>query len=157
MLTKTRIVKKMTMKAITDRLASGIGTEDAQLLASLVFPFNPVPASRPRVTRWGTYYGKAYKAWKAQAERFIPHGGLCLDAATPLKIMLEFIVQRPKTSKLALPKGDIDNYAKGPLDALTKAGGYWHDDRQVKTLIASKRFAIKAEKPCTKIWIFTCD
>src|SRR3546814_6831543 len=30
-----------------------------------------------------------------------------------------FTAPRPKTTKLAVPKPDIDNYAKGALDALT--------------------------------------
>ena len=28
----------------------------------------PVPASRPRVTRWGTYYGKNYTRWRKAAD-----------------------------------------------------------------------------------------
>ena len=33
---------------------------------SLTFNINPIPASRPRVTRWGTFYGKRYKEFKRE-------------------------------------------------------------------------------------------
>ena len=28
---------------------------------------NPVPASRPRVSKWGTYYGKRHQAFRSEA------------------------------------------------------------------------------------------
>jgi len=130
--------------------------KDAVKVASLTFPFDPVPASRPRVTKWGTYYGKTYKAWKQRAEHYLAPGAFHLDAATPLLVVTEAIIQRPKTSKAVYPKGDADNYAKGPLDAITKAGGYWDDDRQVVSLLTSKRFARKDEHPRTEVHIYTC-
>jgi len=126
-------------------------------MASLIIPLDPVPASRPRVTQWGTYYAKQYKAWKKQAEQLLPHGTFWLDASTPLIVVTEAIIRKPRTSKAIYPKGDADNYAKGPLDVLTKAGGYWGDDRQIVCLISSKRFARKDEQPRTEVHIYTCD
>jgi len=131
--------------------------KDAVKVASLTFPFDPVPASRPRVTKWGTYYGKTYKAWKANAERFLMPGTLHLASTARLLVVTQAIVRKPKTSKLVVPRGDTDNYAKGPLDVITKAGGYWVDDQQVLCLISSKRFASKDEQPRTEVHIYTCD
>ena len=37
----------------------------------LTLPLTPVPASRPRVTRWGTYYGKRYTQWREEAENLV--------------------------------------------------------------------------------------
>jgi len=144
-------MKKMTMTAITDRQASDTLTEDAQLLASLVFPFNPVPASRPRVTRWGTYYSKTYKAWKEAAERSLQPGTLHLGADIPLIVIVRVIARRPKSTKLTTPRGDLDNYVKAPLDVITKVGGYWKDDTQVVSIISWKRFAEEDEQPRTEV------
>ncbi|EQB10397.1 hypothetical protein L284_17025 [Novosphingobium lindaniclasticum LE124] len=47
-------------------------------------------------------------------------------------------VAKPKTTKLAAPKPDVDNYAKGVLDAITKDGRFWSDDSQVVGLWVSK-------------------
>ena len=35
------------------------------------FEINPTPASRPRVTRWGTFYGKKYKGFKKDMDELL--------------------------------------------------------------------------------------
>lgn len=115
------------------------------------FPVNPVPASRPRVTRFGTYYSKTYKAWLAAA--------MAAVAPCPYppvfghyEVLVESIVERPRTTKLSRPKGDVDNYAKGPLDVLTKLR-YWPDDADITVLTSTKRFTNAGERPCTVVTI----
>lgn len=105
---------------------------------------NPVPASRPRVSKWGTYYGKRHKAFRSAALALLsemreqgnlpqaPKGGR-------LWVRVGFHVQRPKTSKLTEPRGDIDNYIKILLDCCN--GHLWEDDVQVQRICAYKRFA----------------
>jgi len=113
----------------------------------------PVPAARPRVGRWGTYYPKKYAAWKAAAEaealtfKQADKDGLRL-------IVLDCVIEKPRTSKLDTPNGDVDNFAKGPLDALNRAAKAWHDDKQVMGLLAFKRFAEKGEEPGTNIGVW---
>lgn len=63
-----------------------------------------------------------------------------------LGAVLEVIVQRPKASKFASPRGDVDNYAKAPMDAATKAG-VWGDDGQVRFLAVLKRWTMPGEAP----------
>lgn len=111
---------------------------------------DPVPASRPRVSKWGTYYAKTYKDWMKRAAEILPP--LAFPHAGFLRVELEFIVRKPRTSKLHTPRGDIDNYAKAILDALTKAD-HWGDDGQVVTLFASKRFAAPDEEAGIRIRI----
>jgi Holliday junction resolvase RusA-like endonuclease len=49
--------------------------------------------------------------------------------------------RKPKTSKLAYPKPDVDNYEKTLLDAITKAGNLWHDDHQVVSVTHRKAWS----------------
>ena len=35
------------------------------------FPISPVAASRPRVSRWGSYYTGAYKTFRADAKPIV--------------------------------------------------------------------------------------
>lgn len=110
----------------------------------------PVPASRPRVSKFGTYYAATYKNWKKAALGFFPKdlqpllGSLWVD--------LEIVCTRPKKPTGPIPTGDIDNYTKAALDAVNDAG-VWGDDRQVTTLFVKKRYAHLGEEPHTLIRI----
>lgn len=140
----------MTTTAITEQsaLATIINeARGARHLASLVFPFEPVPASRPRVTRWGSYYNKTYTTWREHAQQHLKPGDLELEKDDALLVVILAVATKAKTSKLKFPRADVDNYAKGPMDAITKATGWWHDDKQVTTLLSAKRFALPTEEP----------
>ena len=98
----------------------------------------PVPASRPRVTRWGVYYTKTYKAWIMVAEHLLPdHVGTPLEV--PVQATVLFAIPRSRTSKLVVPVGDGDNYEKAIFDILQKKG-YLADDKWITTAIWRKRF-----------------
>ena len=102
------------------------------------FAINPTPASRPRVTRWGTFYGKKYKGFKKDMDELLENvdkewlEGLIFADMT-------FFVGIPKSwskKKKKLKSGqwcdnnaDLDNYEKSILDSLS--GVYFHDDRQI--------------------------
>jgi Holliday junction resolvase RusA-like endonuclease len=72
-----------------------------------------------------------------------------------LKATIEFVCNRPKTTKRINPRGDIDNHCKAVLDAITgKKGaikGYWIDDDQITELYALKRWPQGSEHPHTRI------
>lgn len=114
----------------------------------------PTPASRPRVSRWGTYYGKNYEKFRREVRDFLveewetKHGKL----TEPLSVLLEFVVSPPKTTKREYPRGDVDNYAKGPLDSITTHTDVWDDDDQIINLAVTKRFCTEEELP--GIYIF---
>lgn len=118
----------------------------------------PVPASRPRVTRWGTYYTKTYKAYKVAADKAIPHS-FKPPLEGNIKAIIEFACLRPPTTKRSNPRGDIDNHIKSILDAVvgTKKNpkGYINDDDQIVELQAIKRWVHKNEEPHTKITMET--
>ena len=112
------------------------------------FNINPVPAARPRVSRWSTYYPKKYTQFKKDMEALTGE----LDT-TPCEnlvcVSLEFMIKIPKSwSKKKRLAGentycnnnsDIDNYIKAILDSLN--GVYFIDDRQVVEVFAIKKYS----------------
>jgi Holliday junction resolvase RusA-like endonuclease len=115
------------------------------------FMLNPVPASRPRVTRWGTYYSKTYTNWRKEAMGLIKEAKTTIDNC--VTVLVEQIVEKPKTSKKKFPRGDVDNYAKAPTDILTTKK-FWTDDDLITGLWTSKRFAEEGEEPRTEVTIY---
>lgn len=81
----------------------------------------PVVASRPRVTRWSTFYGKKYTKFKKDMQVFLSNYD-DYKFTELVKVDVIFNVQIPKSyskkKKLSLinnycdNNGDIDNYSK---------------------------------------------
>ncbi|MAD98990.1 MAG: hypothetical protein Unbinned200contig1002_44 [Prokaryotic dsDNA virus sp.] len=115
--------------------------------SKIILDVRPVPASRPRVSRYGTYYGKNYTEFRKSLyavlkkikDKFPP------SATGEFLVELEFICKKPKKPSNPYPRGDIDNYVKGVLDGFTYAGMFWEDDIQVVELCASKRYQEEGE------------
>lgn len=114
----------------------------------VVFDIAPVVASRPRVTRWSTFFPKKYTAFKVAMTE------LTKDIIfTPTKeliyVQLTFYVAMPKSwsKKKKLEKdgkfcdnnADIDNYCKAILDSLE--GVYFENDKQVAMIRAMKYYS----------------
>lgn len=109
----------------------------------------PRAAARTRCAcrgRFPTIYNEPkYREWLTEAIRQLR----TLDAPFPkdapfegdVEVALEVVVRKPKSTKKRRPKGDADNYLKGPLDAITQAGGWWKDDDQVTRSYFLKRWA----------------
>jgi Holliday junction resolvase RusA-like endonuclease len=100
---------------------------------------DPVPAARPRISRWGAYYPPSYTNFKklARVSVFNSWGDIPLEG--PLRVHASFHARRPKKTKLAHPKPDVDNYLKGLLDACN--GIVWRDDCQIVEASVSKQWA----------------
>ena len=110
---------------------------------TIFFPGTPTTASRPRVTRQGwAYYEKSYKEWMKAAHAVLKKMP-CAHFPGPVSVLIGIAVKRPKKPTNPFPRGDVDNFAKGPLDALTKAE-VWPDDNVVVKLTVRK-------------WYTTCD
>ncbi len=106
---------------------------------------DPLPCPRPRIAVRGkfptAYYPASYQTWKNEAAKQLSTNDRAgLPFKGPLRVSIEFIAKRPKSTKLAAPKADIDNYMKSLFDALTQAG-WWEDDSQVVQVSARKRWA----------------
>jgi len=123
---------------------------------TLVVGVPPVPASRPRITRWGAYYGKTYTAYRKAMEEAIPNSERP-QLTGDLGATIEFVCHRPKSTKRHCPNGDIDNHMKSILDSVVgkkdKPKLYIEDDMQITHVDALKRWTEDGEKPHTVISI----
>lgn len=131
---KKKKSKKNTTKTLPMKSRSEV------LGFSAILPFDPVPASRARVPRFGKpYYTGKYAKWRPIAIGALR--SMCPDEpiSCPVFVRAEFIVEKPKTSKLSIPKGDLDNYLKALFDALNSSG-IWVDDKQVVKAVCKKEF-----------------
>lgn len=129
---------------------------------TLKIPIAPTPASRPRVGKWGSYYSGPYAEWRKEAEEWMREkfGDRVAQKAfpdkEPVSVSLLFFAEKPRTSRLTFPRGDVDNYAKGVLDILTKFAPLWKDDDQVVELQVVKMFSCDSEyvnEPCVIVQV----
>jgi Holliday junction resolvase RusA-like endonuclease len=120
-------------------------------MTEMTVPFTPVPASRPRVARWGTFYAEPYRSYKKELTEWFKQNFKGPLLAGVLNVTIEIVVARPKTTKLPHPRADVDNYAKATLDGMNKV--VFKDDSAVNPLLVSKRWTRKGELPHTKVVI----
>lgn len=107
-------------------------------------PLCPIPAPRPRVRVHNgvgyAYYAGKYKTFLAEAPEAIPESHVLFVKGEPVSVDVRFFLPKPANPANHYPVGDIDNYLKSILDAITKNGTYWHDDVQVTHLTAYKAY-----------------
>ena len=117
----------------------------------ITFEVDPCPASRPRVTRWSTYYPKRYTKFKKDMQALTSEMETTLSENL-LSVHVDFYIKmhkswsKKKTEKLANTycsnNSDIDNYIKAILDALN--GVLFIDDKQVVEIFARKIYSKQA-------------
>lgn len=137
------------MARTSDVLADVIGSLRRLLAAGTIRAFvaaQPVPAPRPRVMPYGAvFYGKRYDTYTADLQKAFAEQRARAPLEGPLMLAIVVSSARPKSTKLSAPLGDVDNHAKGPMDALTKTARFWLDDKQIETLVVHKRWAAPGE------------
>ena len=114
-------------------------------------PGEPVPASRPRVTRWGTYNSKRYKRYKETATLFMQSANRSnVPIGHAIAISVEVVIPRPQKkprtglhglywksdedypAPIGGKWGDLDNYIKSILDAAQEAKVIVNDSQVVE-------------------------
>jgi Holliday junction resolvase RusA-like endonuclease len=84
---------------------------------------------------------RTYSQYAAQLQAMLAEAHPGPAMAGPLVVRVDVAKARPKSTILAAPWGDVDNLAKGVLDACTKTKRFWEDDVQIQALFVSKRWA----------------
>jgi len=120
----------------------------------IIFDINPCPASRPRVTRWSTYYPKKYTQFKKDMMALTSVMDIT-PSESLLDVDISFFIGMPKSwskKKKESKNGqycdnnaDVDNYLKAILDSLNEV--VYVDDRQIVEISARK---IYSDQPCIK-------
>jgi len=120
----------------------------------IIFDINPCPASRPRVTRWSTYYPKKYTQFKKDMIALTSELDIT-PSESLLSVDIGFYIGMPKSwskkkkeskhGQYCDNNADVDNYLKAILDSLNEV--VYVDDRQIVEISAKK---IYSYKPCIK-------
>lgn len=121
-------------------------------------PGKPVPASRPKVSKFGTYYPKAHTMHSEYLRKYLMEVP-AFPVADPVEVRILNVMQPYATSDHPVHRADVDNLAKLPLDMMTKSVDtegvqrFWTDDNLIVNLVTLKRFAREGEEPHTKVRI----
>lgn len=130
------------------------------MISNIFIPVAPVPASRPRISKYGNYYPKTYTEFRKLVYRCLKKLQGKHEAVDKVEfsVDLELICKKPKKPTNPYPRGDVDNYAKGYLDSITYAQLFWVDDIQVVKLNITKRYQEEGEDYGAKLRIeqLTC-
>mgnify|MGYP001379916131 FL=1 len=111
----------------------------------LHIPFRPCPCPRPKVTHYGTFYGKNYTAFKQVVNEWLDKQKIeklegALEAEMVFGIpMPDSWSKKKKEANLLRPhivKPDVDNFIKSVFDILNERA--FDDDSQIARLRASK-------------------
>jgi Holliday junction resolvase RusA-like endonuclease len=117
----------------------------------------PVPASRPRVCRFGTFYQPKYEAFKKELTKwFEDNKGYVFTQAASVKISFDIPMPKSFSKKKRLDvvdsphtqRPDIDNLIKAVLDSMN--GTVISDDSIIWSMTSTKTWR---ENPCIYIEI----
>lgn len=121
------------------------------MLKKMIFNIAPVPAARPRVTRWTTYFPKKYTQFRKDFALILDELDVELTHGL-LYAKLDFFMQIPKSwsnkkrlakeGKYADNNVDVDNLVKACLDSCE--GVFYENDKQVAMIRARKFYSVNA-------------
>ena len=118
-------------------------------MLKMTFNISPVPAARPRVSRWSTYYPKKYTQFRKDFALILESLDTKLVEGL-LYAKMDFFMQIPKSwsnKKQIAKEGcfadnnvDVDNLCKAVLDSCE--GYFYENDKQVAMIRARKFYSI---------------
>lgn len=128
----------------------------------VIIPLAPVAASRPKVTRWSTYYPPTYQAFRDDFPWLLKKHYKGKPLTGPIVAKFYFYMKIPaKMSKQkALDmvgeyhhiKPDLDNMVKAVMDNSNEI--LWEDDSQICKIEAKKVYSME---PRIMIEFWPCD
>lgn len=108
-------------------------------MRSITFDIDPVPASRPRVTRWGTYYPEKYTQFRKDMAKMLLKAQQKELYTGALKTDVVFYIPIPKSKSkkqraemngaFCVSNMDLDNLEKALYDSMN--GVIYEDDKQI--------------------------
>lgn len=104
------------------------------------FTIDPVAKGRPRLGKYGTFTPAKTRRFETAIKLMAKKSMLGGPIEGPLHVSVVFEIKKPMSSKNDHPivRPDVDNFAKGLLDALN--GIFWNDDSQIVSLFLKKTY-----------------
>lgn len=131
-------------------------TEENEILNCIVLG-KLVPASRPRLSRFGTYYNEPYKSFLKNmrllfTKELIHLKDIIENKSIKIDLIFNFKIPKSHTKKqiqddllgINRPRSDLDNMAKGYLDSMNKI--VFLDDSQIIKLSLEKNYILDEEE-----------
>ncbi len=114
--------------------------------ALIIIPIAPQAKERPRFSKFHTYTPAKTRAFENAVKLYIKSSFKEEPFSVPLKVVIEFHLDRPKKPKFHLPavRPDMDNYVKAVLDACNEV--LWTDDSLICSLSSIKIYAANEPK-----------
>ena len=116
----------------------------------IVFDIAPTPASRPRVTRWGTHYAEKYQQFREDMSKLMLQKKKTLYEK-PIKTDVTFFILTPKSysqkrkdeieGSYCVSNMDLDNLEKALYDSMNNY--IYVDDRQIVEHTTRKKWVKK--------------
>lgn len=122
------------------------------LINKITIPLNPVPASRPRVTRWGVYYGKKHTQFIRDVEQLFLDG-IIKSPQKPREglfhVEVLYRVKIPKSTSIKA-KNELNNsYCDKNID-LDNLNKLIYDEVLVNNFIEDDRYIVS--ETSSKVW-----
>lgn len=109
-------------------------------------PIAPVAKGRPRFGRKGAYTPNKTRAFENDLQLYAKKAYKGEPLNTPLKVVVEFHLEKPRRPKHTLPavRPDLDNYIKAVMDAGNDI--FWVDDGLICSITGTKVYSIGRPK-----------
>lgn len=123
----------------------------------MIFDIAPVPASRPRVGKWGTYYNKTYSDFREAMGKLLLGKRKPLAGALRTDVSFYFLLPKSYSKKkrdemdgtYCVGVTDLDNLEKAIYDSLN--GIAYDDDKQIVEHTTRKKWV--KERPRIEVEI----
>lgn len=144
----------MVLQQINDLLLEYLLDKfDGENYRRVELALKPVPAGRPRLSKWGVYYSKTYTTYRNEAREHVGDWGEPLVGS--IIAVLDVRFPKPKTKATNhYPLPDVDNLAKSFLDVIVENKTVIQDDKLIIGAWLNKRYADSEDDVGTTVHLF---